>query len=332
MTPLCLVVHAKSSYACSLFFATRYTCIFANRYNFQRLVELECVMKEPLSPRPYTFYTASTPPNASRKRVSRGISTGSSRNDSSSSSSSSCWLRLTRPSTTDQRPPAQCPAVTDYLSRWNAKINGNSIYDLLTLSNLRNAPNTNNQQVKLFIRRYKKYLRLRKFTRSLEPMYNRLFEWLQDHDEDLVWGLGHAKMKQTSEKVIVNGPLLEVRVEVELARDGSLLVRPKQHTGVTLNRDVMLALSTTIENNGARNLNQAVDELDTSQLSPGEPDTYIPLLKRIAVELSSGGTFQSSRIAHHQQQENGGKDLLVVTDAWCLYSRPKPRYALIKFV
>ena len=81
MTPLCLVVHAKSSYACSLFFlATRYTCIYTNRYNFQRLVELECVMKEPLNPRPYTFYTASAPPNSSRKRVSRGSSGGSSNN------------------------------------------------------------------------------------------------------------------------------------------------------------------------------------------------------------------------------------------------------------
>jgi len=37
----------------------------------------------------------------------------------------------------------------------------------------------------------------------------------------------------------VDGPLLEVRVEVELARDGALLVRPKNHVGVSLNRAVL---------------------------------------------------------------------------------------------
>ena len=270
-------------------------------------------MREPMNPRPYTFYTATS--SATSRKLS-----GKAAIRDVESSPSSCWLRLTRPTT--ERAPPQCPAVTDYLSRWNERIGGHSIYALLTLENLRKAPTTADQQVKSFLRRYKNYLRKKRFQRALEPMYNRLFEWLQDPDDDLVWGLGHARLQQADNRTLVNGPLLEVRVEVELVRDGSLLVRPKQHTGVSMNRDVMLALSSSTES-GARGLNQAVDELDTSQLSPGEPDTYVPLLKRMAVELSSGGTFQSSRM--HQSLGTEEERALVVTDAWCLYSRPKPR-------
>ena len=43
--------------------------------------------------------------------------------------------------------------------------------------------------------------------------------------------------------VAVSGPLLEVRAEVELATDGALLVRPCEHTGVELNRDVVGAVA-----------------------------------------------------------------------------------------
>jgi hypothetical protein len=40
---------------------------------------------------------------------------------------------------------------------------------------------------------------------------------------------GHACI--LSGHTMINGPLLEILVEVELARDGALLVRPREHTG-----------------------------------------------------------------------------------------------------
>jgi hypothetical protein len=189
----------------------------------------------------------------------------------------------------------------------------------LTQANLEAAPKSDNPQVQSFLRKYKKYWRRRKFRLAIEPLYNRLFEWFHDQHEDLVWGLGHASMKTQADQII-NGPLLEVRVEVELARDGALLVRPREHTGVSLNRQVMMAL-TTSGDSLARNLNRTVEELDTCDFSPGEPSTYIPLLKRISVELSSGGTFETSKSLANSSTDDRG---LVVTDAWCLFSCPKP--------
>jgi hypothetical protein len=42
---------------------------------------------------------------------------------------------------------------------------------------------------------------------------------------------------------MINGPLLEILVEVELARDGALLVRPREHTGKSNRRTVGYGLS-----------------------------------------------------------------------------------------
>jgi hypothetical protein len=171
---------------------------------------------------------------------------------------------------------------------------------------------------------------------------------------------GHACI--LSGHTMINGPLLEILVEVELARDGALLVRPREHTGkwnrlvsvwhcwirppcvriplahrypclklllpgVALNREVTSALVSSGEKAAASGhsvlaqLHRDVAELEPSLFSPGQPNTYIPLLKRIALELSSGGSFQSSSAV-----SRGRADLskLSVTEAWCLYGRPKP--------
>ena len=162
---------------------------------------------------------------------------------------------------------------------------------------------------------------------ALEPLYNRLFEWLQQGggQGELVWGMGLAQF-QTNE-ITVYGPLLEVLVEVELARDGALLIFARPHTGVTLNREVVTALDAS--HAVLSSLHRTVSELETDQISPGEPSTYTPLLKRMAHELSSGGVFSSvssstSSAAAQQRQRGNNNGSLVVTDAWCLYHRPKP--------
>jgi hypothetical protein len=172
---------------------------------------------------------------------------------------------------------------------------------------------------------------------------------------------GHACI--LSGHTMINGPLLEILVEVELARDGALLVRPREHTGkmfrrlcfvlldidshpmlirstnlfpclelllsgVALNREVTSALASFGETASASGghsvlaqLHRDVAELEPSLFSPGQPNTYIPLLKRIAVELSSGGSFQSSSAVSRGRAD---ASKLSVTESWCLYGRPKP--------
>jgi AAA domain len=265
-----------------------------------------------------------------------------------------CWLRITRRPTSHVVAPDHrtVPAVHRYLDQWMATTHKPSIEKLL-LDGIDQAPNVpptfskrEARQIESFVDEYRRYLHQKVAQQELEPIYNRLFEYHQHShlasDVELVFGLGHARVLlegsgQAGEDnppgaVLVNGPVLEVMVEVELAKDGALLVRPREHTGVSLNREVMGALAagntstSTLPQPSPQllaQLHQTVAELEPSHLSPGQPSTYVPILRRIAVELSPGGRFvPSAQVSNGLRDDVSSK--LVVTEAWCLYSRPKP--------
>jgi hypothetical protein len=250
-----------------------------------------------------------------------------------------CWLRLTRWTSSDvPGPPSLSPVVVQYLQTWltDCHLGGLATLDVpaqfrLLESNLsaqrlaQIPPAGTSPKFLRWWRRYTHYRTALKLQRQLEPLYNHLFEWFhhqQDSDE-LIWGLGQAQCCRNG--TVLDGPLLEVRVEVELARDGALLVRPKEHAGVSLNRQVMAAITSgeQEESVSTKQLRQLVEGYGASDLSPGEPSTYTRLLKQIAVEWSSGGTF--CRVANLQNQRRPqNSSNLVVTDAWCLYASPRP--------
>ncbi len=259
------------------------------------------------------------------------------------------WLRLKRLglSSVVQQPSYEHDVIQNYLNEWlKESSRAYSIKNLLTIHNLDRAPdipNTvslrNQRLIKSFLRRYKMYLRTKLYQQTLEPIYNALFEWNQQQNEnnqEIIWGLGHARMVTTDGRLI-NGPLLEVLVEVELAPDGALLIRPREHTGVTLNREIVAAIVASSADPSSQHavllkLHRAVGNLETSMLSPGQPQTYVPLLKRIALELSSGGTFHASADtvslapSPTRNKKNAAIDLskLHISEAWCLYVRSKP--------
>ena len=171
----------------------------------------------------------------------------------------SCWLRLTRIKAEDP-PPISSSVVRAYLEAWAAKKKLRSYKRLIRdLDALNHAPALDSattsaakqREIKTFLRKCKRHVRRDAVRRKMEPMYNRLFEMAQRTKaadmafDELVLGLGSARMVLDDDDdggTVVNGPLLEVRVEVELAPDGALLVRPCEHTGVELNREVLGAI------------------------------------------------------------------------------------------
>jgi hypothetical protein len=266
---------------------------------------------------PFCFYKAAASPSSSRKRsfagtVKRGLLS------SEAETTRPCWLRITR--LASEAAPRTTPAIREYLKHWQTS-SGMDVRNLLRLDKIKDAPKVatgfHSGEIKSFLRQYKKYLRRAAMRTSLEPLYNRIFEWLQGGQGELVWGMGTATMQ--ADGITIQGPLLEVLVEVDLSRDGALLIRPRQHTGVALNREVVAALTTG--HDVLSNLHRTVGELETDHISPGEPSTYSPLLKRMAHELSSGGKFVS---VSNPPARNRDLSKLIVTDAWCLYHRPKP--------
>lgn len=323
--------------------------VLCSTENFRRLLAMESSDSLQFASPPFSFYAASATQVAEHKH--KRTLAGAIKNTLTAAASTTtriaaaaaddslpekgCWLRITRRtsaavSSSSSPPVVSHPDLRRYLDDWLAQTpQARSWESLLTKRRLEQAPKLpptvsihGGQAVKSFLRRYKKYLRRRSYQRKLEPIYNRLFEYVQNQQgncDELVWGLGHAGMWiDDGDNKLVNGPILEVLVEVELARDGTLLVRPREHTGVALNREVIAALKADVTI--LQQLHRTVAELEPSHLSPGQPATYVPLLKRIAVQLSSGGSFQPASTA------KALRDLskLTVTEAWCLYSRPKP--------
>ncbi|GAX13522.1 hypothetical protein FisN_27Lh017 [Fistulifera solaris] len=269
------------------------------------------LLQHRLQPPPFSFYAA-----ASRKRTFSGAIKDNAK---------ACWLRLTRPAAAPEEGTyyRRLPAVQEYLVGWLSRTPSvQSVEELLTLKRFANAPKPSPEldsrslrDVRNFLRFYPELLVHKTHQQILEPAYNRLFEWVQEnHSSELVWGIGHAKWFDGS--VWVNGPVLEVMVEVELAQDGALLVRPREHTGVAFHRPILVALNCA--GSGAVALHRTISELEPTSLSPGQPETYIPLLKRIVVELSSAGRFLHSSVRNTQFSD------LVVTEAWCLFCRSKP--------
>lgn len=175
---------------------------------------------------------------------------------------------------------------------------------------------------------------------AFQPIYNRCFEFIQQStsgslaESEAIWGLGHAYYVDTVGNIIVNGPLLEVPVEMELGpRDGAIYIRPKSHGGVTIQRDVLMALLSSKRSNTACDttlqqwLTRVSTELTVGSIAPAQPLTYTPMLQRMAMELSSLGVFQWSS---DPDTTTPGDGALRVTEAWCLYIRPKPSSVLAR--
>jgi hypothetical protein len=281
---------------------------------------------------PFSFYRAASAAAASPSthHYSKRTLFSSRRNTTTSRqqqapTKTTCWFRITRLAV--ESPPKTTPAVREYLRAWSKSSQQANVTKLLQQQQEPTAPliptGFHSNEIKRFLRQYKKYQARASMRMALEPLYNRLFEWLVTqqggNNGELVWGMGLAH--QQNGQTVIHGPLLEVLVEVELSRDGALLIRPRPHTGVALNREVLTALDANHE--VVSGLHRTVGELETDQISPGEPSTYTPLLKRMAHELSSNGVFSVTNTGSAQQllRKNGS---LVVTDAWCLYHRPKP--------
>ncbi|CAJ1931682.1 unnamed protein product [Cylindrotheca closterium] len=321
--------------------------------NFRTLLTWDAEAEEEVlfpSP-PVSFYAANSGPtptsmasmaaSGDRKRSLTGRLKSISPRTSRSESSSICWLRLTRLTKAQrlEEPQPHHAAVQAFLDQWmqrRPKIKATSYQELLSSASRinRELDKHPSRPIRVFLKRYKRYLLTNRYQQALEPMYNRLFEWIQQqdtHNQELVWSLGHAKFADPSTNTYIDGPLLDVLVEVDLAPDGALLVKPRQHTGVTLNRQVVAALASSQD--VLSKWHRRISQLEASNISPGQPSTYVKILKQLTLELCSDGIFQASAktpsaispsSVSSARRQSFGENSLVVSEAWCLYSRLKP--------
>ena len=140
---------------------------------------------------------------------------------------------------------------------------------------------------------------------------------------EAVWGIGTVRWRRDGRAI--DRPLIECAVELELADDGRLTVRPTD-------ADPRIDLK-PYEEMGCDNLGQveaaaragfARAEAEDG-LSPFRPDGFVPLLRLAAARLSADGTFRPA----DDGPQDAGTDGPVITDDWVLYARPRSQHVVL---
>ncbi len=140
---------------------------------------------------------------------------------------------------------------------------------------------------------------------------------------ELIWGIGISRWK--CEGHIINHPLLEKPIEIEVVRkDGAILILPR-NIDPTLNLGAYFAL----ENSGAGSLlrfeKKHFSEMSEDiEFSPYIDESFEPLLRFASTQLSESGTYWPNV---NPDKENRGlnkiSESLEVTDSWVIFARPR---------
>lgn len=175
-------------------------------------------------------------------------------------------------------------------------------------------------------------------------LYKRLFSVTQkisvgelDAPLDVLWGVGQSSWQAEDEQGqvrVISHPLIEFFVELELDNlSQSIRVRPRDalQAKPRLNLEPYEAIGI----GGARGLKDFFEtevarlEGEERVLSPEDPESYDPLLRSAAAQLSDAGQYWPDVINDPTDRSvpKPGKDL-VVTNTWALFVRKKRPNAL----
>ena len=138
---------------------------------------------------------------------------------------------------------------------------------------------------------------------------------------EAVWGIGTVRWHRDGRAI--ERPLLECAVELDLAADGRLSVRP---TGASPRFDLK-----PYEDMGCDGLS-ALDAALRSEIAATEADdgvspfrssSFAPLLRLAATRLSAGGSYAESG------ESAGGPGEPVIADDWVLFARPRSQHVVL---
>src|ERR1043166_2150503 len=144
---------------------------------------------------------------------------------------------------------------------------------------------------------------------------------------EVIWGIGIVLWQKDGR--VLNRPLLEVRVDVELddTRGGLIRVRP---TSADPTYDLK-----PYEELGCSGLPQLSDLIrrelqraaDAEGLSPYVRESYEPILSPAASRLDSEGCYAPDA---GQSQTDPNPERLTVTDRWVLFARPRSQHIILQ--
>lgn len=170
-------------------------------------------------------------------------------------------------------------------------------------------------------------------SKKIVPLYKELHSFVNTKETktELVMGLDHVRLVFDSVKKgddepqqrIVNGPLLEVPMQVELDPESDdLWIRPAEGAKVSLNVEVMAGIIAAGGGNRyyVEKLYRLAETCDVDSISLKNPRSY-EKFRLTARDLSCRGQVKSQqdRDAHRFDDVSA----MVINDAWCLEKRSK---------
>ena len=175
---------------------------------------------------------------------------------------------------------------------------------------------------------WNKWAVLEKPRRRCIDLYNKLYQIQQritslgeDNPIELVWGIGFVRWK--TQQGLINLPILEQLVELELEADGSISVRPR-NTSTQLNLRAFHALevegSKTLEKDVRSELDRKAEDPDY-EFSPFNRGTYEFALRACAARLSASGVY----VPDLKEDEQGREltEILQVDSHWAVFVRQR---------
>ena len=138
---------------------------------------------------------------------------------------------------------------------------------------------------------------------------------------EAVWGIGTVRWHRNGRTV--DRPLLECAVELDLAADGRLAVRP---TGAVPRFDLKpyedMGCDGLPALDAALRMEIVAAEADDG-VSPFRSASFAPMLRLAATRLSAGGTFTESP----EGRDSPGEPMIV--GDWVLYARPRSQHVVL---
>ena len=166
-------------------------------------------------------------------------------------------------------------------------------------------------------------------------LYQQLYKVFQMREAsetpiELIWGIGQVDWQKDGR--IIDRPLLEIRVDIELddARAGLIRIRP---TGIDPAFDLK-----PYEELGCEGLPQLSDlirrEIQRANLdgglSPFLRESFEPILSMAAARLDPEGSYAPDGHQSNGRATSSDGARLVVSDKWVLFARPRSQHIVLQ--
>eukprot|EP00658_Telonema_sp_P-2_P000518 TRINITY_DN10197_c0_g1_i8.p1 TRINITY_DN10197_c0_g1~~TRINITY_DN10197_c0_g1_i8.p1 ORF type:complete len:722 (-),score=198.47 TRINITY_DN10197_c0_g1_i8:104-2269(-) len=165
--------------------------------------------------------------------------------------------------------------------------------------------------------------------RGLFTLYQQMQHDGADKPMELIWGIGVARWSLAATQEVIDHPLIEIGVEVELCSStGAILVRPKPSTKPQMRLQMFDHLNIAglgpLRQQCVKILNNTHLNEQESDISPFRLNSYNAIIIACATQLATDG-----KVLPTQKMSKSPPESLEVVDSWAVYARERSLDSLV---